>query len=147
MTTITSITPKTYDGKITGYSVVLSDGVNGYLDDKASDKDLKQGEQVTYTSANKTNKKGGTYILLSIRRGSSVATPQPSSGMGLPVKTPLPVQSKVDHKIEAALRSMEYCMKVYGEERQGFDWDVVLSKQREIVQTLWSEIDEIYSEK
>lgn len=75
-TKIKALTPKTYQGKVTGYSVELEDGTKGYLDDKASDKDLKVGEVVNFELAVKQNKKGENYNLLTIRRGLS-GQPQP----------------------------------------------------------------------
>lgn len=83
-TTIKSIEPKTYQGKVTGYSITLENGVMGYLDDKASSSDLKAGESVDYSIAVKQNKKGGIYNLLTLNRvfpGQSQAPASPGTGM------------------------------------------------------------------
>jgi hypothetical protein len=150
MTKITKYEPKTYLGKITGYSVELSDGTKGYLDDKASDKGLRQGDAVSCSLSVKQNKKGENYNLLSLRLlsdGQSSPTPSPTTGIHLPEKTPLSVNSKIDHKVTAAIKAMEFCMSVFNEEKQGFEWTNILNRQKECVNVLWSEIDEIYSQK
>lgn len=101
-TTIKSIEPKTYQGKVTGYSITLENGVVGYLDDKASSSDLKAGESVDYSSVVKQNKKGGNYNLLTLNRvfpgqsqapAQSAPTPTPSPA---DVKFITPPSAKVD---------------------------------------------------
>ena len=66
------------DGKPSGYKVNLSDGTFGYLVEKESDKDLKDGEVVTYTAETPAGK---TYKKLTVKREgqSSSATPQQQS--------------------------------------------------------------------
>lgn len=147
MTKITKYEPKTYQGKINGYKVELSDGVSGNLSEKDSDKGLKAGDEVTYTITDYVSKRGNHSNLLTIKKAiGGTSTPPPSgSGVSLPNKTPLSVSTKIDHKVEAAIKAMEFCMDTFAREK--FEWDVVISKQKEVVSTLWSEIDAIYAEK
>jgi hypothetical protein len=143
MTTIKTIEKKTFNGK-DSYTISFEDGEKGYLEAKGSDKDLKQGESVSYNKEIKQNKKGENYNLFTVTRaGSSSATPPTP---GLPSLTAKPAGSKITHKVEASIRVFEACMEVYGNERQGFDWNVLMEKQKEVARVLWSQIDEIYSE-
>ena len=154
MTKITKIEPKTYQGKISGYKIELSDGTFGYLDDKASDKGLRQGDDVTVQTEQKVNKKGEPYNLFTLKlAGSFTPTPTPTftptpaaqPSIHIPEKTPLSVNSKIDHKVQAAIKAMEFCMDTFAAEK--LEWDMVIAKQREVVATLWSEIDAVYTEK
>jgi hypothetical protein len=73
-TTIKTITSKdfTKDGKTTtSITVTLANDVTGYLNDKGSSSDLKQGESVDYTLEVKQNKQGKDYNLLTLNRVSS----------------------------------------------------------------------------
>lgn len=72
---VTKVEEKTYQGKVTGHSIELSDGVKGYLDDKGSDKDIKEGETVDYLVSVKQNKKGENYNLLTLKRAGTAQTP------------------------------------------------------------------------
>jgi hypothetical protein len=101
-TTIKAIEPKTYQGKVSGYSITLENGVTGYLDDKASSSDLKVGESVEYSVAVKKNKQGKDYNLLTLNRLAPSApqenVPQneptpPAKGTGLYPNVP---HAKVD---------------------------------------------------
>jgi len=74
-TKIKVIEPKTYQGKVTGHLLTLDNGVVGYLNDKESDTDLKEGNDIEYTLEVKKNKKGGDYNLLTIKLVSQDATP------------------------------------------------------------------------
>jgi len=97
-TTIKSIEPKTYQGKVTGYSITLENGVTGYLDDKASSSDLKVGESVDYSSVSKQNKKGGTYNLLTLNRvfPGQQHVPSQTSAPAPEVKFVAPPSAKID---------------------------------------------------
>lgn len=108
-TKIKSITPKTFQGKVTGYNITLTDGTTGYLADKASDKDLKEGEEVNYTTEVKQNKQGGNYNLLTVKRGStgsSSNTPAPQPHAPKTINT-------AQMKHENRLKCMELAHEAY----------------------------------
>jgi hypothetical protein len=88
-TTIKTIEAKTYQGKVTGHSVTLDNGVTGYLNDKGSSSELKQGETVDYVLEVKKNKQGKDYNLLTLNRVSP-STPSEKVAENAPqeVKTP-----------------------------------------------------------
>ncbi len=90
---VVKIEPKTYQGKVTGHTIILENGTSGYLDDKGSDKNIKEGEIVEYLSVAKQNKNGGTYNLLTLKRlvttannttGTVTAPPAPQPAAFVP---------------------------------------------------------------
>jgi len=84
-TTIKNIEAKTFQGKVTGHTITLSDGTQGYLNGKGSSPDLKVGDEVSFSIEIKKNKKGGDYNLLTLQKitsqsGTAVSTPaQPAT--------------------------------------------------------------------
>ena len=96
---VTKIESRTFQGKVTGHTVTLENGTSGYLDDKGSDKDIREGEIVEYTSETKQNKKGGTYTLLTLKRlvtTATVTTPPPAPGAPTPAPVPAALSSNMD---------------------------------------------------
>lgn len=144
MTTITKIEPQFKpDGKPSGFKVTLADGTLGYLVEKDSDKDLKDGESVNYTAETPAGK---SYKKLTIHRANSAGSSAPAGSEKLPQQTPKPASLKIQYKVDAAIKSMEFAMDTYAREKQGFEWDNVINAQRACTQTLWSQIDEIFSQ-
>lgn len=95
-TTIKTITSKdfTKDGKTTtSITVTLANDVTGYLNDKGSSSDLKQGESVDYTLEVKKNKQGKDYNLLTLNRVSS-STQEEKAPQNAPQEAPLPPEKK-----------------------------------------------------
>jgi hypothetical protein len=152
MTTITKLEPKTFQGKITGYSVTLADGMTGYLDDKNSDKGLQVGAGVNYTSEDKVNKKGGVYKLLVLKAASiSIPPPQqqqqytpppPPPQKQSPTSISAPVQDIVAYKVEASFVAMKAVMEAYKSER--IDFPKVPETYKECCNLLYGEIDSIF---
>ena len=64
-TKVKSIESKDYNGKIS-YTVVLENGVSGYLNSQASDK-VEEDNEVDYKLEVKKNKKGQDYNLLTLK--------------------------------------------------------------------------------
>ncbi len=150
MVTITKLEPKTFGGKPNGFKVTLSTGVEGNLQEKESDKELKVGESVEATVQDYISKSKGTHSnLITLKRisqgGAAEQQLNNQNPFPLPDKTPLSVQDKIGYKVEAAIKSMDIIMQVFTAER--IEWDVVKTKQRECVETLWSEIDEIFAQR
>jgi hypothetical protein len=117
-TTIKSIEPKTYQGKVTGYSITLENGVMGYLDDKASSSDLKAGESVDYSISVKQNKKGGIYNLLTLNRVFPGQSQAPSQSA--PTSTPppardvqIPVPSLKDISSAKTPAEMKFAFRIF----------------------------------
>ena len=131
------------------YTVTLEDGAVGYLDDKNSDKDLKQGETVNYLTTIKQNKKGDNYNLLTIKRegGSSSSAPSTSQS-GTPPQTSgkyTSGRSQQEWKAQAAIDAMGFVVDAVASGK--IDWPQVEEKQRQACNILWNEIDEIFTSK
>ena len=144
MTTIKTITPKTYQGKVTGHSIELSDGVSGYLDDKGSDKDLKTGEGVFYSLAVKQNKQGKDYNLLTLKRASSTSQPAQSPAPNIPKPINAPATGSIpEFKAQASLRAMEFVVNAYIADK--IPWDQIKPNYLELRGYLWDGVDECNS--
>ena len=155
-TKIKSIESKSFTNNSTGktsvsHTVVLEDGVSGYLDDKSSDKDLKQGETVNYLIEVKQNKKGGNYNLLTIKRDGVTTAP---SAPAPQAQTPPPTGSQPkyssqrsiqDWKAQSAIDAMGFMVDAVATGK--IDWPQLREKQREACTILWDEIDEIFNSK
>ena len=166
-TKIKSIESKSFTNNSTGktsvsHTVVLEDGVSGYLDDKSSDKDLKQGETVNYLIEVKQNKKGGNYNLLTIKRDGtatmplSVPAPQVSTGGALIPQQPsqiappslgvyLPSMTKEDWMCRAAIDAYGFMIGAIGNDK--LDWPQVKERYETGRDLLWRDIDEVYKNK
>ena len=94
MAKITKLVGNEYQGK-TNYTVTLSDGTVGYLQDKTSDAGLKEGDSVNATIENYTSKAGNQSKLVSLRRALGVQTPTPQSTTS-PSNTQPPILSSPD---------------------------------------------------
>jgi hypothetical protein len=150
MTTITVMEPKTYQGKVTGYKITLADGVQGYLDDKGSDKGLSVGSQVDYLIAVKKNKSGGDYNLLTLKTSGS-QTFAPSGGqtpsfapIQPPVPSKAPIVSAEDQilklKSETSLRLAEVVLEALFSGKT--DSGQAMAKHKEYKEYLFGIIDE-----
>jgi hypothetical protein len=121
---VTIIEPKTYQGKVTGHSIVLENGTKGYLDDKGSDKDIAVGETVEFTITVKQNKKGENYNLLTLKRASTVTVPASLTPTLTTPPKPLSVNlypaDIFDYKCEGIFKSMELVMKAVYEDKINF---------------------------
>ncbi len=147
MTTIKHVEEQisTYQGKQKkSFKFTLSDEQVGYCANPQP-WEFKEGDKVTYTKEVKKSTKGEYNVFTFSRVLEAATPPTTASGITLPEKTPLSPQHKINHKVEAAVKSMEFAMNALNEER--LTWDKVLGIQKECVTALWSEIDEIYQTK
>ena len=149
-TRLKGLEAKTYQGKVTGHKVTLENGVEGYLDDKNSDKEIKLGDEVDYTvevKQNKTTKKD--YNLLTLKK---IVSERSQNEMKIsevqtftetkPTLTPTGAWEVNKIKAEACTRLMIKAMDMFDENK--LDWDAVAEKQKYVTQLVWGEIDEIY---
>jgi len=153
---VKNIEKKNFTNQTTGKSsssitISLEDGVGGYLDEKTSDKDLNVGDEVFYQADVKTNKKGGTYNLITATKTDKGISPQQSGADNRSerINTGSVSLGNKKHlieelKVEASIRSMEAVMDAYKAERVGCDWDAVPAKTKELSTLLCSEIDDIF---
>jgi len=147
MTTITKLEQKTYQGKPQGFKVTLSDGRNGNLNEKESDKGLREGDTVTVTEILYTSKAGVVSILYGIKLGQGSAT-SPASSTPQPQRPAIHVgagKTKEELKADAAISMASACLQAVKEDK--LDFGQVAEKQRFMTKLLWEEIDEIFSTK
>lgn len=142
-TKVRSVEMKEYNGK-KSYTVVLENGVSGYLNSQGSD-NISEGNEVTYALEVKKNKKGQDYNLLTVKLVSETT----QKGNTTETKTE-PSLSQYDlilkqTKCKAAIEMMQEAQLSF---RAGkLDWDEIAVKQREVTKLLWSEFDEIFGIK
>ena len=144
---ITKLEEKTYQGKVTGHSVTLDDGTNGYLDDKGSDT-VVVGDEVSCTIAVKQNKKGGNYNLLTLKRVTGGTPPPPPPQKDYTFKNNInPAQPKTieEYKVNASIEAMRFVYDAFSNQR--IDAPQIAEFQRRAVEILWTEIDEIFNKK
>lgn len=82
MAKIIKLEQKTYQGKPQGFKVTLDDGTSGNLQEKESDKGLREGDDVIVTLIPYTSKAGVTSNLIGLRLArpiNSTAPPAPQS--------------------------------------------------------------------
>lgn len=144
MTTITKLEQQFKDGKPSGYKVNLANGTFGYLNEKESDKGLKEGDAVTFTAVTPDGK---SYKKLTLKKAQGASEAQPVSNNSPKASNPLPInagQIKV-LKADASIKALEFVMDAFKSER--IDWTQVREKQAECANILWDEIDAIFTDK
>jgi hypothetical protein len=146
---ITSITEKTFQGKVTGHSIVLDDGTIGNLSDKESDTGLKAGDEVTAVVKDYVSKAGKHSNLITLKRavfGAPVAPPQ-----GIPPLPPKPQihvgtgKSAEDWKVETSIRLWEKLMDGFYDEK--LDDAKVLLKWNEWKKFFDADINDIFGKR
>jgi hypothetical protein len=147
MTKITKLVAKTFDGKPSGFTVTFDDNRTGNLQEKESDKGLREGDTVTVKEIPYTSKAGKTSTLYGVRLVQQNSNPQqntppPTSNKPSLIPTGGSIQEQKSH---AAISAMEFIVNAVVEGK--LDWPQLAEKQREATQILWNEIDEIYNGK
>lgn len=146
MITITKIEQQFKDNKPSGFKVNLSDGTWGYLVEKDSDKDLKDGEAITYTAEQPSGK---SYKKLTIKRASSTTTSSGTQSSDQPPLRPAihvgSGKSIQELKADASIKSAEVVVDAFLQGK--IEWAMIEEKQRYLSSLLWSEIDDIFGKK
>jgi hypothetical protein len=151
MTTITNLEQKTFNNKPSGFKVTLSDGRTGNLEEKQSDKGLRVGDAVNVTEIPYTSKAGNVSTLYGLRLAGQNAPPQQqqaSTPAQQPQRPAIHVgagKSKEELKSEA---STQILLKILDFFNQGKLESAQISVTlKEYDRLIWSEIDEIFSQK
>jgi len=135
-TKIKTIEPKTYQGKVTGYLLVLENGIQGYLNDKGSDSGLSAGSDVEYTLEVKKNKKtGADYNLLTVKfaQALTTGTPTPSPAPPPTKGTNTPYSPSVEQfKAKASFEAMRFVIDTLIADK--ITWDQLKEKHIEVTQ-------------
>lgn len=151
MITITKLEQKTFEGKPSGFKVTLSDGATGNLQEKESDKGLREGDVVIVTLIPYTSKKGVTSNLLGLKRivGTTTipnapqqsAPPQQAYGQLKPSTTTSADTLQI--KANASIKAMEFVINCFIADK--INWDKIQPYYKEILGYLNDGIDECSS--
>jgi len=148
MTTITKIEQQFKEGKASGWKINLADGTWGYLDEKNSDKGLRDGDSVNYTTVTpegKSYKKISARLVQNNAGSQPQSQSQPSHQSSAPTKVPLSGSEIKSHKVEASIKALGFVIDAYNADK--IQWTEVATKQKECTNILFADIDEIYAEK
>lgn len=146
MSKITKLEQKTYNGKPSGFKVTFDDGRNGNLNEKESDKGLREGDNVTVTEIPYTSKQGVASTLYGVRIANQSAQQQASSGATPPPRPAIHVgagKSKEELKADASIAMAIACLEAVKEDK--IDFGQVAERQKFMAKLLWEEIEEIFS--
>lgn len=144
MTKITKLVQKTFDNKPSGFTVTFDDNRSGNLQEKESDKGLREGDTVIVTEIPYTSKAGKTSTLYGVRlsqAGQSVP-PQPQN-TPQPNKPQLPATSLSGAKANATIKAMEFMVDCFIADK--ITWDQIQAKHKELTGYLNDAIDECNS--
>jgi hypothetical protein len=147
MAKIVKLETKTYPGKDPSTTVVLDNGISGYLQ-KDSDLDLKEGESVEVTTKPYTSKAGKVSTLVTLKRDAIASAPPKSEPPIVPPKPQIHVgtgKSKEEMKSEAVIRVGEKVFDAFFEGK--LESAEISLRVKEFSGLLKSEINDIYSEK
>jgi len=145
---ITKLEQQMRDGKPSGFKITLADGTNGYLDEKNSEKGLRDGDDVFYEAV---TPEGKNYKKISCNRtnGGQAPTPQPSfkpAGGQSPSLSPsssFQPQSVFTAKANATVKAMEFVIDMFIADKM--KWDEIKPKHKELTGYLNDAIDECNS--
>lgn len=148
MTTITKLEQKMFQDKPQGFKVTLSDGRSGNLNEKESDKGLREGDTVVVTEIPYKSKAGKESILYGVKFGQGLTTPQASSTPTPPERPQIHVgagKSINELKADASIAMAVACLNAVKEDK--LDFGQVAEKQKFMAKLLWEELDEIFASK
>jgi len=139
MAKLVKLTQKTFEGKPSGFTITLDDGRTGNLQEKESDKGLREGDDVTVKEIPYTSKAGKTSTLygLRINKTPSEALPKITPKPSIPQTTnfqPMTV------KANATIKAMEFMVDCFIADK--ITWDQIQPKHKELTGYLNDAIDE-----
>lgn len=146
--TIKSILDNTYQGKVTGHKVTLSDGVVGNLNDKDSTAGLNVGDTVEVEVEDYVSKKGNHSNLLTLTKVTPTVGQSPSTPpVNIPslqnaVVSPL---SKEQAKVDASFKAMDKVIDLVLAGKVPFEQ--IQKNFKELCGYLYDEIESIFTEK
>jgi hypothetical protein len=108
MATITKLEQQIKDGKASGFKVELSDGVQGYLTEKDSDKGLVVGDTVTYSVF---TPEGKSYKKITIKKAIAAEATQASQPLNQTVSRQQP-QATTDPFIRMRFEARMKCIDI-----------------------------------
>jgi hypothetical protein len=143
MTKLTKIEQKTYEGKPSGFKVTFDDNRSGNMDEKQSDKGLRDGDNVVVTEIPYTSKAGKTSTLYGVRllqAGQNTSQQQNIPPSPSPAKTPVSSTALGGAKATATIKAMEFMVDCFIADK--ITWDQIQAKHKELTGYLNDAIDE-----
>lgn len=140
---ITKLEQQMKDGKPSGFKINLADGTFGYLDEKNSERGLREGDDVFYEAI---TPEGKSYKKISVNRTNGGKTPSQSSNNPPPPSAPnssFQPQSVSKVKSEATIKAMEFMVSMFIADK--VKWDEIKPKHKELTSYLNDAIDECNS--
>lgn len=150
MAKITALEEKTFNGKHSGWKVTLDDGRGGNLEEKASDKGLRVGDEVIVTEIPYTSKAGNKSTLYGckLNTATNISQSQQSGTTPSPQRPQIHVgagKSAQELKADAAIKATEFMINAFIADK--IDWPQIQEKQSYLFGLLASEIDDIFANK
>jgi hypothetical protein len=149
MSKITNLEQKTFNNKPSGFKVTLDDGRSGNLEEKQSDKGLRNGDEVVVTEIPYTSKAGNKSTLYGLRLvGSTQSQSFAPTTAQQPSKPQIHVgagKSKEEMKSLAAIELIKPFIGLFLDGK--IESGEIAIKHKEFLALLSSEIDDIYSGK
>jgi hypothetical protein len=148
MSKITALTPKTYQGKPSGFTVTFEDGRNGNLEQKQSDNGLRVGDEVVVTEIPYTSKAGKQSTLYGVRLMQQSAAQLPSPSANVPLTPPKPQihvgtpKSIQELKTEAAISCTRFMVDAFIADKA--EWAEIAEKQKVLYALVSGEIDDCF---
>jgi hypothetical protein len=149
MTKIKSIVEKTFQGKVTGHTVVLDDGTTGNLADKKSDTGLVAGDEVVATVEDYVSKAGNHSNLITLNRATAQQTnaptaPQTNAPTNVVINGAINSTLVFQERCKGVIKSMELTIQAVLEDKLTFD--KVKDQFKEVNTYVQDAINEIITE-
>lgn len=152
MAKLVKLEQKTFEGKPSGFKITLDDNRTGNLQEKESDKGLREGDEVFVTEIPYTSKAGKTSTLYGLRLNknptqSQLASAPHQSTIPPPSNRPSVAPSsfsELDLFNQKCLMSRD-AMKIVTEayKLDVLDFDKIKAKFKEVESCLWDSVNEI----
>jgi hypothetical protein len=149
MAKLIKLEQKTFEGKPSGFKITLDDNRTGNLQEKESDKELREGDEVFVTEIPYTSKAGKTSTLYGLRLNrnpsqSQLASAPHQSTVPPPSNKPSIAPSSLGAlKATATTEAMRFIVDCFIADK--FRWDQIKEKHKELTVYLNDAIDECNS--
>ena len=147
MAKLVKLEQKTFEGKPSGFKITLDDNRTGNLQEKESDKGLREGDDVIVTEIPYTSKAGNTSTLYGLklnRGGQQPVSPPQNTSSPKPSNTPSVAPSSLATlKANATIKAMEYIVDCFIADKLTFEQ--IQPKHKELSGYLYDAIDDINS--
>jgi hypothetical protein len=147
MAKLVKLEQKTFEGKPSGFKITLDDNRTGNLQEKESDKGLREGDEVFVTEIPYTSKAGKTSTLYGLRLNKNPSQSQSATQtLTIPQqatanKPSVAASSVATLKANATIKAMEYIVDCFIADKMTFEQ--IQAKHKELSGYLYDAIDDI----